>query len=163
RRADPGEVGALVLRRAHGVSGHQTALSCAGSGGGARPGRRPRAVTDGVAAITHIVYAFRHSARATMPARSMMTHTLDPASQPFPPLPARPGTTISVTLAYASRAVLPGRRPAAPSYFLKPCSSVARPGGTLERPAGTELLAFEGEIALVIGTPARHVGLEDAW
>src|SRR5699024_11021614 len=66
-------------------------------------------------------------------------------------------------LANASRAAQRGRRPAAPSYFLKPGSSVAGTGGTLERPAGTELLAFEGEIALVIGTPARHVGLEEAW
>ena len=33
----------------------------------------------------------------------------------------------------------------------------------MERPAGCELLGFEGEIALVIGKPARRVGLEDAW
>ena len=33
-------------------------------------------------------------------------------------------------------------------------------GGTVERPAGTELLAFEGEIALVIGTTARRVPLD---
>ena len=33
----------------------------------------------------------------------------------------------------------------------------------MERPAGTELLAFEGEIALVIGTSARRVALEQAW
>src|SRR5690606_7268042 len=33
----------------------------------------------------------------------------------------------------------------------------------IERPLGTELLAFEGEIALVLGTPARRVGLAEAW
>ena len=38
-----------------------------------------------------------------------------------------------------------------------------RPGASIERPAGTELLAFEGEIALVIGTAARRVALDDAW
>ena len=92
-----------------------------------------------------------------------MTHPLDPADQRFSALPERPGKIIAVHLAYASRAEQRGRRPAAPSYFLKPGSSVAGTGGTLERPAGTELLAFEGEIALVIGTPARHVGLEQAW
>ncbi|HEY4459796.1 MAG TPA: fumarylacetoacetate hydrolase family protein [Pseudonocardiaceae bacterium] len=35
--------------------------------------------------------------------------------------------------------------------------------GEGERPEGTELLAFEGEIALVIGKPARHVRPEDGW
>jgi len=76
---------------------------------------------------------------------------------------ARPGKIIAIHLSYASRADQRGRRPAHPSYFFKVASSVAASGGTVERPAGTELLAFEGEIALVIGEPARHVSLEDAW
>ena len=75
----------------------------------------------------------------------------------------RPGKIIAIHLSYASRADQRGRRPAAPSYFFKPASSVAASGGTVERPAGTELLAFEGEIALVVGTPARRVSLDDAW
>jgi len=75
----------------------------------------------------------------------------------------RPGKIIAVHLSYASRSAQRGRRPAAPSYFFKPASSVARSGGTVERPAGTELLAFEGEIALIIGAPARRVSLDDAW
>ncbi|MEV4735901.1 MULTISPECIES: fumarylacetoacetate hydrolase family protein [unclassified Microbacterium] len=76
---------------------------------------------------------------------------------------SRPGKIIAIHLSYASRADQRGRRPAAPSYFFKPASSVGVSGGTVERPAGTELLAFEGEIALVIGAPARRVALEDAW
>ena len=40
---------------------------------------------------------------------------------------------------------------------------MAATGGTVERPAGTELLAFEGEIALVIGSTARRVPLAEAW
>lgn len=76
---------------------------------------------------------------------------------------SRPGKIIAIHLSYASRADQRGRRPAAPSYFFKPASSVAASGGTVERPAGTELLAFEGEIALIIGTPARHVSLAEAW
>ncbi|MEV0894302.1 fumarylacetoacetate hydrolase family protein [Promicromonospora sp. NPDC050262] len=79
------------------------------------------------------------------------------------PLDRRPGKIVAVHLAYASRADQRGRRPAAPSYFLKPASSLAATGGVVERPAGTELLAFEGEVALVIGEPARHVAVEDAW
>ena len=75
----------------------------------------------------------------------------------------RPGKIIAIHLSYGSRADQRGRRPASPSYFFKPASSVGVSGGTVERPAGTELLAFEGEIALVIGTAARHVSLDEAW
>ncbi len=81
----------------------------------------------------------------------------------FSGLPGRPGKIIAIHLSYESRAAQRGRRPAAPSYFFKPSSSVAASGGVIERPVGTELLAFEGEIALVIGTPARRVSTADAW
>ncbi|GAA2043540.1 hypothetical protein GCM10009819_32720 [Agromyces tropicus] len=76
---------------------------------------------------------------------------------------ATPGKIIAVHLNYPSRAAQRGRTPAQPSYFLKPQSSLGESGGTVERPAGTELLAFEGEIALVIGEPARHVSPADGW
>jgi len=76
---------------------------------------------------------------------------------------ATPGKIIAVHLNYPSRAAQRGRTPAAPSYFFKPASSLAATGGTLERPAGTELLAFEGEIALVIGEPGRRISPGDAW
>ncbi|OAN37788.1 fumarylacetoacetate hydrolase family protein [Microbacterium sp. H83] len=75
----------------------------------------------------------------------------------------RPGKIIAIHLSYASRADQRGRRPAAPSYFFKPASSIGVSGGTVERPAGTELLAFEGEIAVIIGTAARRVPLDRAW
>ncbi|WP_353648947.1 fumarylacetoacetate hydrolase family protein [Nakamurella sp. A5-74] len=78
-------------------------------------------------------------------------------------LPTHPGKIIAVHLSYSSRAEQRGRRPEQPSYFLKPTSSLAANDGTVERPAGTELLAFEGEIALVIGTVARNVSAQDAW
>ncbi|MCP2635059.1 fumarylacetoacetate hydrolase family protein [Microbacterium sp. HD4P20] len=81
----------------------------------------------------------------------------------FAALPGRPGKIVAIHLSYASRADQRGRRPQHPSYFFKPSSSVAVSGGTIERPAGTELLAFEGEIALVIGASARRVGLAEAW
>ena len=87
----------------------------------------------------------------------------DDADPRFAVLPGRPGKIVAVHLSYASRADQRGRRPAHPSYFFKPSSSVAPSGGTIERPAGTELLAFEGEIALVIGTAARRVALAEAW
>ncbi|MFF3595559.1 fumarylacetoacetate hydrolase family protein [Kitasatospora indigofera] len=75
----------------------------------------------------------------------------------------RPGKIIAVHASYASRAVESGSRPAHPSYFLKPSSSVAASGGEVERPAGTERLTCEGEVALVIGSTARRVGREEAW
>ncbi|MEL4319386.1 fumarylacetoacetate hydrolase family protein [Leifsonia sp. YIM 134122] len=87
----------------------------------------------------------------------------EPTDPRFAALPCRPGKIIAVHLSYVSRAEQRGRRPSAPSYFFKPSSSLAGSGGTVERPVGTELLAFEGEIALVIGTEARRVDQEAAW
>ncbi len=75
---------------------------------------------------------------------------------------ARPGKVIAVHVNYPSRAAQRGRVPAQPSYFLKPASSLAL-SGEIERPAGTELLAFEGEIALIIGTRTRRVSPADGW
>lgn len=80
---------------------------------------------------------------------------------------ARTRKVIAVHVNYPSRAAQRGRTPDQPSYFLKPSSSLALGSadapGTVERPAGCELLGYEGEIALVIGKSARRVGLEDAW
>jgi 5-oxopent-3-ene-1,2,5-tricarboxylate decarboxylase/2-hydroxyhepta-2,4-diene-1,7-dioate isomerase len=70
---------------------------------------------------------------------------------------------IAVHINYPSRAAQRGRTPAQPSYFLKPSSSLSLTGSTVERPAGCELLGYEGEIALVIGKAARRIGIEDAW
>ncbi|HWN32678.1 MAG TPA: fumarylacetoacetate hydrolase family protein [Pseudonocardia sp.] len=78
-------------------------------------------------------------------------------------LGVRPGKVVAVHLNYPSRAAQRGRTPEHASYFLKPSSSLALSGGSVERPVGTELLAFEGEIALVIDTPARRVAPEQAW
>ncbi|MET9630375.1 fumarylacetoacetate hydrolase family protein [Lentzea sp. NPDC006480] len=78
------------------------------------------------------------------------------------PVP-RPGKIIALHLNYPSRAAQRGRVPDQPSYFLKPPTSVASSGDVLEQPAGTELLGFEGEIALVIGKTARRVAPEDGW
>ncbi|WP_200950565.1 fumarylacetoacetate hydrolase family protein [Microbacterium sp. Root180] len=92
------------------------------------------------------------------------TDAASPGSDPrFAALPGRPGKVIAIHLSFASRADQRGRRPQHPSYFFKPSSSLAPSGATIERPAGTELLAYEGEIALVIGSPARRVSPAEAW
>lgn len=81
------------------------------------------------------------------------------------PLPylGRPGKVIAVHINYLSRAAQRGRTPEQPSYFLKPSTSVAASGAAIIRPNGCELLAFEGEIALVIGRALREVSVEDGW
>ncbi|MGN8551453.1 UNVERIFIED_CONTAM: fumarylacetoacetate hydrolase family protein [Microbacterium sp. SLM126] len=92
------------------------------------------------------------------------TDAASPGSDPrFAALPGRPGKVIAIHLSFASRADQRGRRPQHPSYFFKPSSSLAPSGAAIERPAGTELLAYEGEIALVIGSPARRVSPAEAW
>src|SRR5690554_3067102 len=78
-------------------------------------------------------------------------------------LATRPGKVIAVHVNYPSRAAERGRTPEQPGYFLKPATSLAASGGTIERPAGCELLAFEGEIALVIGKTTRRVSPEEGW
>jgi 5-oxopent-3-ene-1,2,5-tricarboxylate decarboxylase / 2-hydroxyhepta-2,4-diene-1,7-dioate isomerase len=71
------------------------------------------------------------------------------------------GKVIGVHLNYRSRAAQRGRVPTEPSYFLKPTSSLSA-GGDVVRPRGTELLAFEAEIAVIIGARARNVSPEEA-
>src|SRR5699024_5573540 len=75
----------------------------------------------------------------------------------------RPGKIVALHLNYPSRIEQRGRNPKFPGYFLKATSSIAATGSTIERPAGTELLAYEGEIALIIGKDARRVSPEDSW
>jgi 2-keto-4-pentenoate hydratase/2-oxohepta-3-ene-1,7-dioic acid hydratase in catechol pathway/regulator of RNase E activity RraA len=76
-----------------------------------------------------------------------------------PPFPSK---IIAVHLNYRSRAEERGRVPSVPSYFLKPPSSLAAAGDPIVRPPGTELLTFEGEVAVIIGTRARNVAPDAA-
>ena len=80
-----------------------------------------------------------------------------------PSFTGTPGKVIALHLNYPSRIAQRGRVPEQPSYFLKPGSSVSASGTPIERPAGTELLAFEGEIALIIGHRVRRVSPEQGW
>ena len=74
-----------------------------------------------------------------------------------------PGKVVAVHASYRSRAAERGTMPAWPSYFLKPASSLAAGGDPVARPPGCELLAFEGEVALVIGRRALRVRPADGW
>jgi 2-keto-4-pentenoate hydratase/2-oxohepta-3-ene-1,7-dioic acid hydratase in catechol pathway len=60
-----------------------------------------------------------------------MTHDIEPTTPVdprFAALPQRPGKIVAVHLSYASRADQRGRRPASPSYFLMPSSSLGASG-----------------------------------
>jgi 2-keto-4-pentenoate hydratase/2-oxohepta-3-ene-1,7-dioic acid hydratase in catechol pathway/regulator of RNase E activity RraA len=74
-----------------------------------------------------------------------------------------PSKIVAVHVNYRSRAMERGTLPAWPSYFLKPPNTLASDGDQVARPPGCELLAFEGEVALVIGTRATRVGAGQAW
>ncbi|MFN8221626.1 MAG: fumarylacetoacetate hydrolase family protein [Gaiellales bacterium] len=77
-------------------------------------------------------------------------------------MPPTPSKIFAVHLNYRSRAAQRGRTPAEPSYFLKPPSSIAGDGDPIVRPLGTELLTFEGEVAVIVGKAARNVTPEAA-
>lgn len=97
-----------------------------------------------------------------------MTQSTSPAAptvteQDFTARENRPGKVVALHLNYPSRIAQRGRSPKFPGYFLKAGTSIARSGDSVERPAGTELLAYEGEIALIIGRTARRVSPEEGW
>ena len=70
----------------------------------------------------------------------------------LPPFDERPSKIVAVHLNYPSRIEeYAARTPDAPSYFLKPPSSLSAHRRDVARPAGTAYLNYEGEIALVIG------------
>jgi 5-oxopent-3-ene-1,2,5-tricarboxylate decarboxylase/2-hydroxyhepta-2,4-diene-1,7-dioate isomerase len=77
--------------------------------------------------------------------------------------PAEPTKIIAVHLTYASRVdEYAARRPAAPSYFMKPPTTLNGHRGVVRRPAGTRFLNYEGELAVVIGERMHGVGIDDA-
>ncbi|WP_163509252.1 fumarylacetoacetate hydrolase family protein [Fodinicola acaciae] len=85
---------------------------------------------------------------------------MDPVSAA---LGTRPGVIVAVHVNYRGRAAQRGRTPTQPSYFLKPTSSLSATDQPLVRPKGCELLGFEGEIALVIGSEVHRATPEEAW
>jgi len=76
---------------------------------------------------------------------------------------ATPSKIVAVHLNYRSRAAERGRIPENPSYFLKSPSTLSTHGADIVRPAECRLLAFEGEIGIVIGETVRAIPRERAW
>lgn len=73
----------------------------------------------------------------------------------------RPSKVVVVDLNSARRAAEEGRAPEFPSYRLKPPSSLADRGGEAVLPDGCRQVGFGGQVALVIGEPARSVRPDD--
>ena len=77
--------------------------------------------------------------------------------------PAEPTKIIAVHLTYASRIdEYAAKRPQYPSYFMKPPTTLNGHRGVVRRPAGTEFLNYEGELAVVVGRRMHGVGIDDA-
>ncbi len=76
----------------------------------------------------------------------------------------QPGKIMATHLTYRSRLVEYGvkRAPDAPSYFMKPTTSVSYHRAPVARPRGCRFLNYEGEIAVVIGKRCYGVTIEDA-
>jgi 5-oxopent-3-ene-1,2,5-tricarboxylate decarboxylase/2-hydroxyhepta-2,4-diene-1,7-dioate isomerase len=70
---------------------------------------------------------------------------------------------VAVHLTYASRVdEYAARRPAQPSYFLKPPSTLNGHRGEQRRPRGTRFLNYEGELAVVVGRRMKGVPEDEA-
>jgi len=76
--------------------------------------------------------------------------------------PFKPSKIVAVGRNYAEHAKeLGNEAPAEPILFLKPPSAVLAPGGTIVRPAMSQRVDFEGELAIVIGAEAKNVRAAD--
>ncbi|MFM1991404.1 MAG: hypothetical protein RJA99_4361 [Pseudomonadota bacterium] len=78
--------------------------------------------------------------------------------------PAQPTKMLALWNNFAAAAAKNGwTRPAEPLWFLKAGSSLAGPGDAIPAPPeGTGRVAYEGELAIVIGRRARRIAAEDA-
>jgi 5-oxopent-3-ene-1,2,5-tricarboxylate decarboxylase / 2-hydroxyhepta-2,4-diene-1,7-dioate isomerase len=77
--------------------------------------------------------------------------------------PVEPSKILAVHLTYRSRVdEYRARVPPAPSFFMKPPTSLAGHRGQIRRPHGTRFLNYEGELAVVIGRRMKGVGIDDA-
>jgi 5-oxopent-3-ene-1,2,5-tricarboxylate decarboxylase/2-hydroxyhepta-2,4-diene-1,7-dioate isomerase len=72
--------------------------------------------------------------------------------------PVEPSKIVAVHLSYRSRVVeYAARIPPAPSYFMKPPTTLNGHRGLISKARGARYLNYEGELALVIGTRMKGV------
>jgi 2-keto-4-pentenoate hydratase/2-oxohepta-3-ene-1,7-dioic acid hydratase in catechol pathway len=78
------------------------------------------------------------------------------------PIP-RPGKFVAVALNYRDHLEETGMEPPTfPTFFTKQSTCVVGPGDDVEVPRVSDLVDYEGELAVVIGTRCRHVPAADA-
>lgn len=104
-------------------------------------------------------------APALQTARAVVARALDDGVGLIPagrvrllaPLP-RPGKIFGVALNYRDHAAETGKPiPEMPFVFSKAASAVIGPGAAIELPPASQSVDYEGELAVVIGTPAKRV------
>lgn len=79
-------------------------------------------------------------------------------------VPAAPTKVVCIGLNYKHHAEEMGKTvPEEPLMFMKPTTALLPSGGVIEVPAASKLVHHEGELAVVIGAPARDIEAEDAW
>jgi 2-keto-4-pentenoate hydratase/2-oxohepta-3-ene-1,7-dioic acid hydratase in catechol pathway len=77
--------------------------------------------------------------------------------------PAIPRKYLAIALNYADHIAESGMEaPEVPMFFNKQVSCVVGPGADIHRPKVSEMLDYEGELAIVIGRRCRHVPVESA-
>lgn len=96
------------------------------------------------------IYRFLHHGRIAE------SHELPDGATLLPPV--MPGKIVCVGRNYADHAKELGNDlPSEPLLFLKPPSAVLAPGGTIVRPAASQRVDFEGELAIIVGREAKNV------
>lgn len=82
----------------------------------------------------------------------------------FLPVITDPGKILCIGVNYRDHQAETGRRDvAAPTVFTRFADSQIGHGSAAVRPESTGQFDYEGELAVVIGAPAHHVGEGDAW
>ena len=78
--------------------------------------------------------------------------------------PFLPSKVVALGKNYADHAAEMGgeKPPETPMIFIKPSTSVIGEGDAIRLPPSSEEVHYEGELAVVIGTPARNVAPQDA-
>jgi 2-keto-4-pentenoate hydratase/2-oxohepta-3-ene-1,7-dioic acid hydratase in catechol pathway len=77
--------------------------------------------------------------------------------------PILPSKVVALGKNYADHAKeMGGEAPETPMIFIKPSTSVIGDGDVIRLPTSSSEVHYEGELALVIGRPARNVSREDA-
>ena len=76
---------------------------------------------------------------------------------------ARPGKLVCLGLNYADHAAEGGHKtPEYPAFFMRGATSLLAPGAPLMRPKCSDRLDYEAELAVIIGSAARHRTMDDA-